>query len=86
MNPPAAAVRGPDVSADATARVAMAALALCREMPYPPTMREVGERAGLQPVTAMLALRALRAAGVLTYIDGDPRTIRPLVRVVAADR
>lgn len=43
---------------------------------YPPTIRELAEGTGLQPSVIHRHLERLRAQGLITWTDGQPRTLR----------
>ncbi len=47
------------------------------------TVREIGQRFGIRsPNAVKQALDRLRSAGMVTWEDGQPRTLRPLVRLL----
>jgi repressor LexA len=60
-------------------RIVQAIEQYLREHGRPPTNREIADLAGLAGVSSVsYQLRALRAAGIVTYEDGCPRTVRVL--------
>lgn len=59
-----------------TAQTLRAIADLCAETGYSPTVREIAFRLGISLSSAHYRLASLRAAGVITWQKGAPRTIR----------
>jgi biotin operon repressor len=51
-------------------------LNVLKESPYPPSMREMGERLGISATAVQNRLRALRAVGLIEIPAGQHRGVR----------
>lgn len=56
--------------------IVVSILALTQLRGYPPTIRELAEANGLKSAGSMLTrLRSMRDRGLVSYEDGNPRTL-----------